>query len=248
MGFNDLALPALDEPQPPAAPAADGKRASKKSVAAASAAAAEAEAAFGTAAPAAAAFEAAASVALQRLDAIPAPASAELAELAAAAGSSKYAPQLARLAHRYKGVLREVLVGPAAQGSSPEEGQRPGEDIDGLAAAAAARSLELRSDVSKGARARKKKAVTDFFKALTAAGVSRGRAAVPAGHRGVANWFKLAGPDVSPLLEGGGLAPAQLAAARAVWSKGDAYYFRSMARLQRLWEVGAAGWDCAPAA
>ena len=64
--------------------------------------------------------------------------------------------------------------------------------VDALAAEAAERALALRGDAEKGARARKKKALTDLLKALGAAGVSRRRSAVPAAQRGVQAWFQQA--------------------------------------------------------
>jgi hypothetical protein len=62
--------------------------------------------------------------------------------------------------------------------------------IDSLASEAAERALALKGDVEKGARARKKKALTDLLKGLVAAGVSRRRTAVPPSHRGVQAWFQ----------------------------------------------------------
>ena len=63
------------------------------------------------------------------------------------------------------------------------------EGIDGLASTAAQRALELREQTTKRARPLKKKALTDFLKALLALGVSRNRSAVPAERRGAASWF-----------------------------------------------------------
>jgi hypothetical protein len=53
--------------------------------------------------------------------------------------------------------------------------------LDELAGTAAERSAALQGDVAKGARARKKKALSDFLKALNAAGASRLRSDVPPG-------------------------------------------------------------------
>lgn len=60
--------------------------------------------------------------------------------------------------------------------------------IDGLAATAAERALDLREQTAKRARPLKKKALTDFLKALLALGVSRNRTAVPAEQRGAHSW------------------------------------------------------------
>ena len=53
----------------------------------------------------------------------------------------------------------------------------------------AQRALELRGAADKGARSRKKKALTDLLHALAAAGLSRQRSAVPSVERSVHAWF-----------------------------------------------------------
>ena len=63
------------------------------------------------------------------------------------------------------------------------------EGIEGLAGIAAQRALDLRDLTAKRARPLKKKALTDFLKALMALGASRNRAAVPAERRGAQSWF-----------------------------------------------------------
>jgi midasin len=174
----------------------------------------------------------------------------------------KYAGRLPQLAARMARVLEPpsppalpaagAAAGAAADGGGDEDGAAPAAPaarIDDLAATAAARALALRGDVSKGARARKKKALTDLLKALRAAGVSRRVADVPASERAVAAWFRQAPPDTAPLLEGvacgGGAAAPALGTARgalsaACWAKADVYYFRSIARVQRLQAAVAA--------
>ena len=67
-----------------------------------------------------------------------------------------------------------------------------GAGLEALAGEAAQRALELRGLAERGARARKKKALTDFLRALEAAGVSRRRSAVPAAERSVQAWFEQA--------------------------------------------------------
>ena len=84
----------------------------------------------------------------------------------------------------------------------------------------------------------------DFFKALAASGVSRRRTAVPAAQRGSQAWFSQQASDPAPLLAiaaaaGAGGGEVQAAAAGRCWSRADRYYFSSMARLQRLWEVSS---------
>ena len=67
-----------------------------------------------------------------------------------------------------------------------------GAGLEALAGEAAQRALELRALGERGARARKKKALTDFLRALEAAGASRRRSAVPAAERSVQAWFEQA--------------------------------------------------------
>ncbi len=76
--------------------------------------------------------------------------------------------------------------------------------------------------------------------------MSRRRTAVPVSQRGTQAWFAQPAADPGPLLAATGHSraaspqgEAQAAAAARLWAKADRYYFSSMARLQRLWEVGA---------
>ena len=61
--------------------------------------------------------------------------------------------------------------------------------MDDLAGEVAQRALELRGLTEKGARARKKKALIDFMRALDQLGVSAKRSAVPTAERSVHAWF-----------------------------------------------------------
>lgn len=61
--------------------------------------------------------------------------------------------------------------------------------MDSLAGEAAQRATELRGISDKGARSRKKKALTDFLAALKSAGLLAHRSAVPADQRSVHAWF-----------------------------------------------------------
>ena len=65
-----------------------------------------------------------------------------------------------------------------------------GAGLEALAGEAAQRALQLRGLAERGARARKKKALTDFLRALEASGASRRRSAVPAAERSVQAWFE----------------------------------------------------------
>jgi midasin len=65
--------------------------------------------------------------------------------------------------------------------------------VDSLAGEAAQRAVELRSLSDKGARPRKKKALTDFLSALRSTGLSARRSAVPALERNVHAWFSQVG-------------------------------------------------------
>eukprot|EP00887_Chlorella_sp_A99_P000601 scaffold17.g601.t1 len=237
MGFADLRTK-LSVPAPtatgPASQHALGrcKRAAKK--AAAQAASANAAAASQLADPSAvlAAFSASKQALLAQLEQQP-QAGASIIE------GGKYASQLPRLSRRFAEVVGGGLASHAAAAGA--------EAVDELASEVISRALELRGDVAKGAKARKKKALTDFFKALAASGVSRRRSVVPSAQRGVQAWFAQGGPVLDGLLapadpcapqqRGSAEQQALLAAAQTVWTKADGYYFRSMARLQRLWEA-----------
>ncbi|KAG7670517.1 hypothetical protein KSW81_003079 [Nannochloris sp. 'desiccata'] len=147
--------------------------------------------------------------------------------------SGKYTIQLPELTVRFEKVVRRSLS--AEQTASAAEVSL---FTDELASDVAARAVALRSDVSKGAKARKKKALVDFFRALAAAGVSKLRSAVPPRKRGVQAWFSQPVPDLASLSSYAisGSSP-QVFAAQAAWSKADAYYYSTMARLQRVLEA-----------
>ena len=195
----------------------------------------------------------------------------------ATSSSSSYLARLPKLTAKMAKVLRPKAV-PAAtaaaaaappsnmpngieQGedpTSPAAAAAPAVQLDDLAATAASRALALSGDISKGARLRKKKALSDLLHALGAAGFSKRASEVPMDDRDPAAWFSHAQPCIaaSPLLQPLQLLPAaaagdagdntSLAAAAAAvpgellllsascWSKADVYYFRSLARLQRL--------------
>lgn len=61
--------------------------------------------------------------------------------------------------------------------------------LDALAGEVAQRALELRGLTEKGARSRKKKALTDLLHALGTAGLSKQRSAIPSSERSVHSWF-----------------------------------------------------------
>lgn len=65
-----------------------------------------------------------------------------------------------------------------------------GLQVDDVAATIAGRAVELKSLVSKGAKARKKMAVTALLEAMANLGVSKRRSAVPALERSVQSWFR----------------------------------------------------------
>ncbi|KAK9833665.1 hypothetical protein WJX74_002204 [Apatococcus lobatus] len=154
-----------------------------------------------------------------------------------AAGTVLRQHELPRLAAR----LCQVLE---ASPSLAQEASPPGIDgIDGLAATAAQRALDLKEQTAKRARPLKKKALTDFLKALLALGVSRNRTAVPAEKRGARAWFAEPSPPrgLQPIIGQLGskatAASTSMDEAYSLWSKAETYYFRSMARIQRLWRV-----------
>lgn len=110
---------------------------------------------------------------------------------------------------------------------------------DGLAAQAADRAFQLRSDTSKGSKARKKKALVDLYHVLEDSGISKLRSAVPGDKRGVQAWFAEPRACVQSILHVGSefAASEQLRVAESAWNKADAYFFASLARIQRLIEA-----------
>ncbi|MEW5309892.1 MAG: hypothetical protein WDW38_001738 [Sanguina aurantia] len=178
---------------------------------------------------------------------------------AADSSSSGYSQRLPQLLPRLAKVLTTSLFqAPArpanaitAEGAGPagQQGAAPdgAEVLDDLAVAVAQRAVALRGDVTKGARSRKKKAVTDALRSLSAAGVSRRVADVPAEEREITSWFKQPACGLHALLHRPTHlqlssptpvhTPSILPAASAAWSKADLYYFRTIARLQKLWRA-----------
>ena len=165
MGFSDLQQQqeqaeeeqqaAAAGGQPPGKKLRLGKNAAAAAVAAAEAAA-EAERALAEPETAAAVLTAATSSAMQQLGSLPAwePAATGLSILA----GSKYAGQLPRLTRRFAEVAAAAVAAEAAAAGASA--------ADELAGQAAERALALRLDVAKGAKARKKKALTGepFFR------------------------------------------------------------------------------------
>jgi hypothetical protein len=107
---------------------------------------------------------------------------------------------------------------------------------------------ELRAAEGKGARMRKKKALADFYKALQEAGASKRQADVPPPERHVAAWFRAPAPELAAAAllqpaDGGAAAARQpagapaLAAAQGAAARADAYYYRGIAAVQKLWEA-----------
>jgi midasin len=96
--------------------------------------------------------------------------------------SSSRTAQLPQLTKRFPEVLSSSLA-PQRHDSAAA--------VQNLASSAASRALELRADVTKGSKARKKKGLIDLFKALSEAGISKHRSAVPADQRSVTSWFLL---------------------------------------------------------
>jgi midasin len=202
------------------------------------------------------------------------------------ASSSSYAGRLPKLAARMALVLAPpalptaVAAAPAAaaEGGSAISTQQqlqqqqqqfeeqlvlalPALQLDDLAATAASRALALSTDTTKGARLRKKKALTDLLHAIGDAGFSKRASDVPAGDRDAAAWFSQSQPCLAsssllqPLLSqqqqqqqqqqlgsagtaagtgAGAVDGALLQLAGVCWGKADSYYFKSLARLQRL--------------
>ena len=100
--------------------------------------------------------------------------------------SGKYTKQLPELTTRFEKVVRRGLTFVEVDQDGLE---LPAIAVDEMASDVASRAVQLRGDIVKGAKARKKKALVDFFRALAASGVSKLRSAVPVSKRGVQAWF-----------------------------------------------------------
>ena len=104
------------------------------------------------------------------------------------------------------------------------------ESLDDFAVTIASRASALRDDKS-AKKAIKKKALQDLLKALPAMGIKHSRGAVPVEYRVATTWFTeraLKQPRCLSVL-GQDTADA--------FHTADKYYFRSMARIQRLWRM-----------
>ncbi|GMH33343.1 hypothetical protein BSKO_01177 [Bryopsis sp. KO-2023] len=136
--------------------------------------------------------------------------------------------QIPRLTVRMQKILGVIPAGVSSEGS----------DIDELAGAAASRALELKKDVTKAAKSRKKKALSDFFKSLAAIGASKRRSAIPKDEQDVMNRFKHPVLDMAPFWSStdgcDSLPGSYVSESRIQCEKSHDYYFQSIARLQRL--------------
>ena len=106
-------------------------------------------------------------------------------------------------------------------------------DVDAFASAVASRCVSLRDDAS-AKKATKKKAFVDLLKALPSVGVRSARKAVPESQRSPESWFR-----EPPLAKPAFLAAQDSANVTEAFDAADTYYYRSMARAQRLRDARA---------
>ena len=164
----------------------------------------------------------------------------ELARAAAAdAAAAAPPPAASRASSAPRYVSRiDALLAPSVASIAASPAGDAGAALDGLAASAAARAAALAADASPKARPRKKKALLDLFAALKEAGADDAATAVPRGDREPVAWFAAPPPEFGGLLA---RTPPSLAPRLPDWaSAADAYYWRAVARLQRLWEAAKA--------
>ena len=103
-------------------------------------------------------------------------------------------------------------------------------DVDAFASTIAARCVSLRDDPT-AKKQTKKKAFVDLLKALPSVGIRSVRKAVPESQRTPEAWFReppMAKPDCLPVLG---------AKTTESFDAADSYYYKSMARAQRLRET-----------
>ena len=162
---------------------------------------------------------------------------------AAAAASASAAPPPPPAATRVAAVprltarlatLAAPLIEAVASESATHAGSPAAADLDMLAGDAAARALALRGETAPAARPRKKKALSDLLAALVAVGASRSVSGVPRADRAPAAWMAAPGLEGALLAKGGGDARLAAAAASKLLAEADGYYFRAIARVQRL--------------
>ena len=110
-----------------------------------------------------------------------------------------------------------------------------------LARAAAERTSELRQDMHKRTRSRKKKALTDFMRALSDIGVSKRRSAVPSGEQHVYAWLQKPAVTLDSLFDDNSVClptPKEyMATCQSQWWKAHEYYYQAIARDQQLREA-----------
>lgn len=146
-----------------------------------------------------------------------------------AAAELRFLPRLATLRRRLRRVLSDAL----RPSTAALVLAHPADTLEELCTDALEGVLELRQIKDKKSRMRKKNALLSLLKALEELGISRRRASVPATDRSVQQWFMapaFAAEDF-PCLDPEGA---------SVLRRADAYYFLSIARLQRLWEAAKA--------
>ena len=139
------------------------------------------------------------------------------------------AASVARYVHRLDSVLGRRVADVAAD---PTAGAPSA--LAALAETAAARATQLKTDASPKSRPRKKKALLELFAALRDAGCESSRAAVPRGDREPAAWFAAPPPGATPALLAGAPNDALAPGTPAWLDRGDAYYWRALARVQKL--------------
>ena len=150
---------------------------------------------------------------------------------------SLYQSRLPALAKRLGEVLGSSLAGAPPVDSTTIAGQHGADDVDELASTIAARATALRDDKT-AKKAVKKKALTDLLRALPKFGIQSARKYVPDSERSPSAWFREAPLPRPTCLDS--LGPI----AEEAFDAADAYYYRSMARVQRLRTVrGAAHSD-----
>jgi len=148
----------------------------------------------------------------------------EFSKAAMSRDEKSYQSRLPALMKRMGSVLDNALHG--------EEGHdvrtAGAESLDDFAATIAQRAHALRDDKS-AKKAIKKKALQDLLKSLPAMGIKHSRGAVPVEYRTATTWFIEHAMEMPRCLDAIG------AEAIEAFKSADAYYFRSMARIQRLW-------------
>ncbi|GBG67611.1 hypothetical protein CBR_g741 [Chara braunii] len=153
-----------------------------------------------------------------------------------------YQNRLPSLAPKMAALIESAVLSTSAMAARREGAST----LEELAEAVVVRANALRTMEKQ--RAVKKKALVDLLKMLRQIGLSHHKSAIPEGERSAKSWFQQPTPAVAASLaifrdviyqdkaEQIGHMAMAVSTARHTWQKADDYYYKNMARMQRMWQ------------